>query len=85
MVIAQMRGTVSCSSTQDPNRGEVLMGMTTTGPSKRPLPRWFDEAKFGILVVWTPAAVPAFVPLPRGENWEDTNKKLGYWTARPLG
>jgi alpha-L-fucosidase len=50
---------------------EVSMGMTTTGPSKRPLPRWFDEAKFGVLVVWIPAAVPAFAPLPRGEKWED--------------
>ena len=29
----------------------------------RPLPAWFDDAKFGIFVHWTAAAVPAFAPV----------------------
>jgi alpha-L-fucosidase len=29
----------------------------------RPLPQWFDEAKFGIFVHWTAASVPAFAPV----------------------
>jgi alpha-L-fucosidase len=29
----------------------------------RPLPAWFDDAKFGIFVHWTPASVPAFAPV----------------------
>ena len=29
----------------------------------RPLPQWFDDAKFGIFVHWTAAAVPAFAPV----------------------
>lgn len=29
----------------------------------RPLPRWFDDAKFGIFVHWTAATVPAFAPV----------------------
>ncbi len=29
----------------------------------RPLPTWFDDAKFGIFVHWTAAAVPAFAPV----------------------
>jgi alpha-L-fucosidase len=29
----------------------------------RALPRWFDDAKFGIFVHWTAAAVPAFAPV----------------------
>jgi alpha-L-fucosidase len=29
----------------------------------RVLPRWFDDAKFGIFVHWTAAAVPAFAPV----------------------
>jgi len=26
------------------------------------IPQWFDDAKFGIMVVWTPASIPAFAP-----------------------
>src|ERR1700704_2256505 len=33
---------------------------TLTG---RTLPQWFDDAKFGIFVHWTAAAVPAFAPV----------------------
>ncbi len=29
----------------------------------RALPSWFDDAKFGIFVHWTPASVPAFAPV----------------------
>ncbi|WP_188193385.1 alpha-L-fucosidase [Nonomuraea sp. SYSU D8015] len=39
--------------------------MTSTTPSAQPhrtVPEWFDDAKFGIMVVWTPASVPAFAP-----------------------
>lgn len=33
--------------------------------------KWFDEAKFGVMVVWTPASVPAFAPLfPAVDDWE---------------
>jgi len=30
---------------------------------ERPLPVWFDDAKFGIFVHWFPSSVPAFAPL----------------------
>jgi alpha-L-fucosidase len=29
----------------------------------RPLPQWYDDAKFGIFVHWTAASVPAFAPV----------------------
>jgi alpha-L-fucosidase len=32
-------------------------------PGVRPLPPWFDDAKLGIFVHWTPASVPAFAPV----------------------
>ncbi|MFN0147019.1 MAG: alpha-L-fucosidase [Dehalococcoidia bacterium] len=35
----------------------------------RPLAPWFDDAKFGIMVHWTPACVPAFAPRA-GVVWE---------------
>jgi len=35
----------------------------TIEPGTRPLPEWFDEAKLGIFVHWTAAAVPAFAPV----------------------
>ena len=43
----------------------------------RPLPTWFDDAKFGIFIHWTAATVPAFAPvgpspfeLAANEGWE---------------
>ena len=35
----------------------------TIEPGTRPLPEWFDDAKLGIFVHWTAAAVPAFAPV----------------------
>lgn len=32
-------------------------------PGQRTLPTWFDDAKLGIFVHWTAAAVPAFAPV----------------------
>ena len=32
-------------------------------PGTRPLPAWFDDAKLGIFVHWTAAAVPAYAPV----------------------
>ena len=32
-------------------------------PGTRPLPSWYDDAKLGIFVHWTAAAVPAFAPI----------------------
>ena len=37
--------------------------------SDRPLPAWFDDAKFGIFVHWTPATIPAFAPLDPSPRW----------------
>jgi alpha-L-fucosidase len=51
----------------------------------RPLPRWFDEAKFGIFVHWTAATVPAFAPvgpspfeLAATEGWEAAMARSPY-------
>ena len=35
----------------------------------RPMPEWFNEAKFGIFVVWGPYSVPAYAP-PDGRRGE---------------
>src|SRR5207302_9707915 len=42
-----------CGTTRQPNVTSM----------DRPLPQWFDDAKFGIFVHWTAAAVPAFAPV----------------------
>jgi alpha-L-fucosidase len=47
----------------------------------RPLPAWFDDAKFGIFVHWTAAAVPAFAPV--GESVFDLTGQTGW--AKDLG
>ncbi len=48
---------------------------------KRPIPQWFDDAKFGIFVVWGLYSVPAYAPpAPK----EDTAYAETYW-LRLLG
>jgi len=32
----------------------------------RPVPRWFDEAKFGIFIHWGVYSVPAWAPVGKG-------------------
>jgi alpha-L-fucosidase len=51
----------------------------------RPLPAWFDDAKFGIFVHWTAATVPAFAPvgpspfeLAATEGWEAAMARSPY-------
>jgi alpha-L-fucosidase len=46
---------------------------------ERPLPAWFDEAKLGIFVHWTAAAVPAFAPV--GDSPFDQAAEHGWETA----
>jgi len=59
----------------------------------RPLPAWFDDAKFGIFVHWTAAAVPAFAPvtdspfdLAASNGWADamTNSPYVEWYQNSL-
>jgi alpha-L-fucosidase len=49
---------------------------------ERTLPTWYDDAKFGIFVHWTAAAVPAFAPvtdspfdLAGSSGWEESFKR----------
>ena len=35
---------------------------------KRPLPSWFNDAKFGIFIVWGPYSVPAWAPKPKADG-----------------
>lgn len=44
------------------------------------VPKWYENAKFGIMVVWGPYSVPAFAPItwelgtvPIDENWYSNN------------
>ncbi|MFZ6004236.1 MAG: alpha-L-fucosidase [Actinomycetota bacterium] len=55
-------------------------------PGTRPLPAWFDDAKLGIFVHWTAAAVPAFAPImdspfdlaSGGGGWEEAMRCSPY-------
>ncbi|MFC9897124.1 alpha-L-fucosidase [Nocardia sp. NPDC127579] len=52
---------------------DAKAAMTTTGPydstldslRKHPLPAWFQDAKFGIMLHWGPYSVPGFAPTGR--------------------
>ncbi len=39
--------------------------MSTHPFADRPLPTWYDEAKFGIFIHWGPYAVPCYAPVDR--------------------
>ncbi len=48
----------------------------------RPIPAWFDEAKFGIFIHWGVYAVPAWGPKTRYSEWywrDMSNKKGETW------
>ena len=52
---------------------------------ERPLPAWYDDAKLGIFVHWTAAAVPAFAPvtdspfdLAAEGGWEEAMRRSPY-------
>lgn len=48
--------------------------MTTTGAERlgRETPAWFDEAKLGLFVTWSAAAIPGYAPLVRIQDlWSD--------------
>jgi alpha-L-fucosidase len=55
-------------------------------PGSRPLPPWFDDAKLGIFIHWTAAAVPAFAPITDspfdlaegGGGWEEAMRCSPY-------
>ena len=54
-------------------------------PGTRAVPSWFDDAKLGIFVHWTAAAVPAFAPvtdspfdLASGGGWEEAMRSSPY-------
>jgi len=44
----------------------------------RQLPAWFDDAKFGIFVHWTAAAIPAFAPIDAPHDWFATMGESPY-------
>jgi alpha-L-fucosidase len=51
----------------------------------RPLPAWFDEAKFGIFIHWGPYAVPCYAPVHHdmgqlfaAGNWEEVFRNSPY-------
>lgn len=56
------------------------MTPTDTSRPTRPLPRWFDDAKFGIFVHWTAAAIPAFAPPQPVEFFADFGGEGFDWT-----
>ncbi len=55
-------------------------------PGTRPLPAWYDDAKLGIFVHWTAAAVPAYAPImdspfdlaAGGGGWEEAMRCSPY-------
>jgi alpha-L-fucosidase len=54
-------------------------------PGSRPLPAWYDDAKLGIFVHWTAAAVPAYAPVNESPfdlaaegGWEEAMRRSPY-------
>ena len=42
---------------------------------KRPLPRWYDEAKFGVFISWGLFSVPSFGSEWFWESWQGSKEK----------
>lgn len=48
---------------------EIIHEPTWESIDSRPCPQWFDEAKFGIFVVWGVYSVPAWAPKDQYAEW----------------
>lgn len=46
-----------------------------TSLDSRPLPEWFNKAKFGIFIVWGPYSVPSWVPNGYAEWYGERSKR----------
>ncbi|SHG94656.1 alpha-L-fucosidase [Streptoalloteichus hindustanus] len=51
-------------------------------PPARPLPPWFDDAKLGIFIHWTAAAIPAFAPVHLVQGLQDRGPNVPRWQQR---
>ena len=79
----------ACASTRDvtidiPDVQSVTKKYEATWASlaTRPTPRWFPDAKFGILVSWGPYSVPAYNPKKGYAEWIGHSKRG--WMTDPL-
>jgi alpha-L-fucosidase len=48
----------------------TLYQPTLQSVRSHPLPAWYDQAKFGIFIHWTPASVPAYAPIEKEDFFE---------------
>lgn len=60
------------------------MNAASTGPLTRTTPAWFDEAKLGIFIHWSPAAIPAFAPKLLLDDLPDDPKWIKAWRRTPF-
>ena len=68
--------------TGEGNAGEKKYEPTWESLDSRPVPAWFNEAKFGIFVVWGPYSVPGWSPPGSYAEWfghQAWKKQPGYW------
>ena len=50
---------------------------------KRPMPAWFDEARFGVFICWGPYCVPSWAPKGQYAEWYGNHmRKAGSPTAQ---
>ncbi len=70
---AAVRASEGASGPGEPGRYEP----TWASLDSRPTPGWFEEARFGIFVVWGPYSVPAWAPKGKYAEW------YGYRMTRP--
>ena len=89
------------TSTQDhqttvstsPDSGAISPILSSKGPydtsfaslDKRPVPAWFEDAKFGIFIHWGPYSVPAWSPKGSYAEWYQRwlKEKKTYGNLRP--
>ncbi|HYW78473.1 MAG TPA: alpha-L-fucosidase, partial [Thermoguttaceae bacterium] len=62
--------------------GRIRYEPTWESLDSRPVPTWFNEAKFGIFIVWGPYSVPGWAPPNAYAEWyghRAWKRQKGYW------
>jgi len=73
-----------CAAACPPVKAAERKVYATTWESldSRPVPKWFNEAKFGIFIVWGPYSVPGWAPVGHYAEWygyRAWRRSKGYW------
>jgi len=82
VVAAGLCGSVAAAEKAPAKAPPKVYDATWASLDARRVPTWFNEAKFGIFIVWGPYSVPGWAPVGHYAEWygyQAWRRRKGYW------